>query len=78
MVLASYGKHVLHFGGIWVDSSRKHPLPLNENHLSPVDIDEVSHLIGVVDFLWEILLDVCDFNSQGFCKKTSFEHSFKY
>lgn len=78
MVLASHGKHVLHFGGIWVDSSRKHPFPLNEDHLSPVDTGEVSQLTGVADFLWEILPDVCDFNSQGFWKKTSLEHSFKY
>ena len=78
MVLASHRKHVFHFGGIWLDSSRKHPSPLNESHLSSVDVDEVSQLTGVVDFLRQILPDVCDFNSQGFWKKTSLEHSFKY
>ena len=78
MVLASHGKHVLHFGGIWLDSSRKHPSLLSESHLSSVDVDEVSQVTGVVDLIRQILPGVCDFNSQGFWKKTSLEHSFKY
>ena len=78
MVLASHGKHVLHFGGIGLDSSRKHPSLLSESHLSSVEVDEVSQLTGVVDLIRQILPGVCDFNSQGFWKKTSLEHSFKY
>ena len=73
MVLASHGKHVLHFGGIWLDSSRKHPSLLSESHLSSVEVDEVSQLTGVVDLIRQILPGVCDFNSQGFCKETQWD-----